>query len=186
MNPTYEEEDEELSNDEEDEDYLPERQDDDESQIDVNEDGSTGDDLNDEGPTEVDYNESMDDNGKETQNESDLDGYNVAPEMDNTEDLGAESSENSGVSDIENIGVDRAGNEMIYQAEESVDNPELDKDSEVSTENDEKENVTADEVNVESEKESRYNLVPGLTNISMTLQCLTLEAVMTTSRTRWS
>ena len=158
MNPTYEEQGEELSDDEEDEDYLPERQDDDESQIDVNEDGSTGDDLNDEGPTEVDYNELMDDNGKETQNESDLDGYNVAPEMDNIEDLGAESSENSGVSDIKNIGVDRAGNEMIYQAEESVDNPELDKDSEALTENDEKENVTADEVNVESEKESRYNL----------------------------
>ena len=54
MNPTYEEEDEELSNDEEDEDYLPEGQDDDESQIDVNKDGSTGDDLDDKGPTEVD------------------------------------------------------------------------------------------------------------------------------------
>ena len=106
MNPTYEEEDEELSNDEEDEDYIPERQDDDESQIDVNEDGSTVDDLDDEGPTEVDYNESMDDNGKEIQNESDSDGYNVVPEMDNTEDLGAESSENSGVSDVKNIGVD--------------------------------------------------------------------------------
>ena len=97
MNPTYEEEDEELSDDEEDEDYLPERQDDDESQIDVNKDGSTGDDINDEGPTDVDYNESMDDNGKETQNESDSDGYNVAPEMDNTKDIRAESSENSGV-----------------------------------------------------------------------------------------
>ena len=72
----------------------------------------------------------MDDNGKETQHESDSDGYNVATEMDNTKDLAAESSENSGVSDIENIGVDRAGNEMIYQAEESVDNPELDKDNE--------------------------------------------------------
>ena len=47
---------------------------------------------------------------------------------------------------------------MIYQAEESDDNQELDKENEVSTVNDEKENVTADEVNVESEKELRYNL----------------------------
>ena len=47
---------------------------------------------------------------------------------------------------------------MIYQAEESVDHPELDKDNEASTENDKKENVTADEANVESKKESRYNL----------------------------
>ena len=158
MNPTYEEEDEEVSDDEEDEDYLPERQDDDESQIDVNKDSSTGDDLDDEGPTEVDYNESMDVKGEETQNESDLHGYDVAPEMDNTEDVGAESSENSGVNDIEKIGVDRAGNEMVYQTEESVDNPELGKDNEASTENDEKENVTADKASVELEKESRYNL----------------------------
>ena len=35
-----------------------------------------------------------------------VDGYNVSPEMDNTKDIGAESSENSGVSDIKNIGVD--------------------------------------------------------------------------------
>ena len=48
----------------------------------------------------------------------------------------------------------RARNEMIYQAEESDDNQELDKENETSTENDEKENLTADEVNVESEKES--------------------------------
>ena len=100
----------------------------------------------------------MDDNGDETQNKSDLDGYKVAPEMDNTEDIGAESSENSGVNDNENIGVDRAGNEMVYQTEESVDNPELGKDNKALTENDKKENVTADEANVESEKESRYNL----------------------------
>ena len=64
MNPTYKEEDEELSDEEEDEGYLPERQDDDESQIDVNDDSSTGDGLDDDGPTEVDYNELMDDNGK--------------------------------------------------------------------------------------------------------------------------
>ena len=63
----------------------------------------------------MDYNESMDDNGEETHNESDLDERNVAPEMDNTEDVGAESSENSGVNDIENIGVDQIGNEMGYQ-----------------------------------------------------------------------
>ena len=44
---------------------------------------------------------------------------------------------------------DRAGNDMIYQAEESDDNQELDKENKASTENDEKEDLTADEVNVE-------------------------------------
>ena len=167
MNPTYEEDDEELSDDEEDEEYIPEEHDD-ESQIDVDEDGSIGDDHDGGGPTEVNYNESMDDNGRDTQNENDLDGLSVGPEMDNTEDLAAENSANSGVSDIENIGVDPVANDMIYQVEESVDNPELDEESEssasdgkenviadkLSTENDEKEDVTADEANVESTKES--------------------------------
>ena len=64
MNPIYEEEDEELSNDEEDEDYLPERQTDEESQIDADEDGSTGDNLDDEGPTEVNFDDLIDDNMK--------------------------------------------------------------------------------------------------------------------------
>ena len=73
--------------------------------------------------------------------------------MDNAEDPGAESAVNSGVSDIENIGVDPVENDMINQ----VESPGLEGDSE-STESDEKENVIVDEVNVESEKESGYNL----------------------------
>ena len=158
MNPIYKEEDEELSNDEEDEDYLPERQTDEESQIDADEDGSTGDNLDDEGPTEVDFDDLMDDNEEETQDENNSGEYNVAPEMNNTEDLGAGRSENSGVSDIGSIGVDRAEHEMIYQAEESGDDPELDKDNKTSTENDEKEDATIDKLNVESSRESRYNL----------------------------
>ena len=93
MNPTYEEEDEEMSDDEEDEDYIPEGQDDDESQDEsqneINQNSSTGDFFDNEGPTEEDHNESMDDNDEEIQNESASDGYVVAPEMNNTEELGA-------------------------------------------------------------------------------------------------
>ena len=72
--------------------------------------------------------------------------------MNNTEDLGAGRSENSGVSDIGSIGVDRAEHEMIYQAEESGDDPELDNDNKTSTENDEKEDATIDKSNVESSR----------------------------------
>ena len=158
MNPTYEEEDEELSDDEEDEAYIPDGQDDDESQNDINQNSSTGDVFDNERPTEEDYNESMDDNDEEIQNERTSDGYVVAPEMNNTEKLGAESSENSGVNDVESIGVDQDETEMIYQADGNEDNQESDEKNEASTESDEKENVTGAELNEELEKESRYNL----------------------------
>ena len=82
---------------------------------------------------------------------------------------------------------------MIYQVEESVDNPELDKDNEAPTENDEKENVTADEANVESEKESRHNLCdkrtwsykhlydPAMFNIGISHDNKQDEVVLTTA-----
>ena len=137
---------------------IPEGQDDDESQNDINQNSSTGDVFDNEGPTEGDYNESTDDNDEKIQNESASDGYVVAPEMNNTEELGAESSENSGVNDVKNIRVDQDETEMIDQADENEDNHESNEKSEASTENDEKENVTGVKLNEELEKELRYNL----------------------------
>ena len=160
MNTTYENEDEEMSDDEGDEDYIPEEQDDDESQNEINQNSSAGDVSDNEGPTEEDYNESMDNNDVEIENESDSDEYVVASEMNNTEEIGAESSKNPGVNDVENIGVDQAEEEMICQADENDNNEEPDEKNETSTEIDEKERVTGVELNeeLEQEQESRYNL----------------------------
>ena len=96
--------------------------------------------------------------GVEVEDNNSPDEYEVAPEMGNTQDLEAGRSENPGVSDTEIIGVDRAEHEMLHQAEESGNEPELYKDSETSTENDEKEDATIDESNLESSGEPRYNL----------------------------
>ena len=147
-----------MSDDEEDEDYLPEGQSDEESHSDADEDISIGDNRDNEGPTEEDGDDLGDDSDEEAQDENNQDEYNVGHEMDNTQDLGAGRSENSGVSETKIIGVDRAEHEMIHQVEESGDEPELYKDSETSSENDEKEETTMDELNLESSRESRYNL----------------------------
>ena len=154
MNPI----DEEVSDDEEDEDYLPERVSDEESQIDGDEDSSAGDTYGDEGPAEEDDDDLMDVGGEDVQDDNSPDEYEVAPEMGNTQDLEAGRSENPGVSDTKIIGVDRVEHEMFHQAEESGDEPKLDKDSGTSIENDEKEDAIIDGSNLESSGEPRYNL----------------------------
>ena len=164
MNPIYEEEDEELSVDEEDEDYLPERQTDEESLIDadedgnIHEDGSTGDNIDDEGPTEVEYEDLMDEEIERTQDKNKSDENSVVPERNNNEDLGDGRSENSGVSDIENIGVEQAGHEKNHQAGDNGDDVELDQDSDRSFEDDGKEDATVKDSNGESSRDSWYNL----------------------------
>ena len=69
MNSIYEAEDDEQCDDKEDEEYLPEEPDKDESQINGDEDGLIGDDHDTGSPTEEGCNESMDDNGRNTQDE---------------------------------------------------------------------------------------------------------------------
>ena len=184
MNPI----DEEVSDDEEDEDYLPERLSDEESHIDGDEDSSSGDNYGDEGPAEEDNDDLMDDSGEEVQDENSPDEYEVAPEMGNTQDLGAGRSENPGVSDTEIIGVDRAEHEMLHQAEESANEPELYKDSETLTENDEKEDATIDRIwnQVGNRGTTCVTSVPGVTNTFTTLGCFKLKTVMTTRKKRWS
>ena len=154
MNPIYEE----LSDDEEDEDYLPRGESDAESHSDVDEDISVGDNRDNEGSTEENDDDLDYESDEEAQDENNQDECNGGHEIDNSQDLGAGRSENSGVSETKIIGVDQAEYEMNHQAEESGDVPELYKESETSNEDDEKEETTMDESNLESSRESRYNL----------------------------